>query len=183
MKRKKYERFRPLGCTNTINEVNNTEIHYDAGNYLAIGFTGRANKPLFYSRYYSYDQMMYDIEYHLSRIMERCEEKEARKREAAELLVKTNIGDVFISQWGYEQTNVDFYEVIRISGKSITFRKIEKETVRFVDSMQKYVKPMPGKFCGDAFRKVVKNRAYITISSYKGMKLWKGDNALQTSYG
>ena len=28
-------------------------------------------------------------------------------------------GDVFVSSWGYEQTNVDFYEVVRTTAKYI----------------------------------------------------------------
>lgn len=39
---------------------------------------------------------------------------------------KIQIGDIFYNSWGYEQTQVDFYEVIRISpsGKSVDLRPI-----------------------------------------------------------
>lgn len=28
-----------------------------------------------------------------------------------------SVGDVFVSSWGYEQTNVNFYQVISVHGK------------------------------------------------------------------
>ena len=36
------------------------------------------------------------------------------------------IGDIFSSSWGYEQTNVDFYEVVRKTAKMIELRAIGK---------------------------------------------------------
>ncbi len=34
------------------------------------------------------------------------------------------IGDLFSSSWGYDQTNVDFYEVVRKTAKMIELREI-----------------------------------------------------------
>lgn len=35
------------------------------------------------------------------------------------------IGDIFYNSWGYEQTNVDFYQVVKTTPKTITLRKIK----------------------------------------------------------
>jgi len=35
-----------------------------------------------------------------------------------------SVGDIFYHSWGYEQTNIDFYQVVTVSGKSATFQKI-----------------------------------------------------------
>lgn len=41
------------------------------------------------------------------------------------------VGDILVSSWGYEQTNVDFYQVVGITPKCIKIREISgqfKET-------------------------------------------------------
>ena len=36
-----------------------------------------------------------------------------------------SVGDVFVSSWGYEQTNVTFYQVLSVHGKkTVTVREI-----------------------------------------------------------
>jgi len=37
------------------------------------------------------------------------------------------VGDILISSWGYDQTNVDFYKVLKISpsGKSVSIQRIK----------------------------------------------------------
>lgn len=41
------------------------------------------------------------------------------------------VGDIFYSSWGYDQTNVDFYEVVGLtpSGKSVKVRRIGNKYV------------------------------------------------------
>ena len=39
------------------------------------------------------------------------------------------IGDVFVESWGYDQTNVDFYQVTRVMPKSVEIRAIHGKTV------------------------------------------------------
>lgn len=40
---------------------------------------------------------------------------------------KINVGDIFVSIWGYEQTNVNFYQVISFNGKkTVVLREITK---------------------------------------------------------
>ncbi|ECO4312781.1 hypothetical protein AB0001_004778 [Salmonella enterica] len=43
---------------------------------------------------------------------------------------KISIGDVFVSSWGCEQTNVNFYQVVAVSGKmTVKIREIESQTI------------------------------------------------------
>lgn len=39
------------------------------------------------------------------------------------------VGDIFVYKWGYDQTNVDFYQVIKATAKTVTVRQIEAEAV------------------------------------------------------
>ena len=36
-------------------------------------------------------------------------------------------GDILVSSWGYEQTNVDFYEVVKVTAKTVTLIPIERK--------------------------------------------------------
>ena len=44
--------------------------------------------------------------------------KEAKKAEPVERKHGVKVGDVFYTSWGYEQTNVDFFQVIELRGAS-----------------------------------------------------------------
>jgi hypothetical protein len=35
-----------------------------------------------------------------------------------------NVGDILFNQWGYDQTNVDFYQVVATTAKTVTVRQI-----------------------------------------------------------
>lgn len=39
------------------------------------------------------------------------------------------VGDIFYNRWGYDQTNVDFYEVIRLTNRGVEIQPIESRTV------------------------------------------------------
>ncbi|EIE8009597.1 hypothetical protein LDW55_003780, partial [Escherichia coli] len=42
-----------------------------------------------------------------------------------------SVGDVFVSSWGYEQTNVNFYQVISVHGKkTVTVQEIRASVHR-----------------------------------------------------
>jgi hypothetical protein len=40
------------------------------------------------------------------------------------------VGDVICNSWGYEQTNVEFYQVIKVGQKSIEIKEIYQKTVQ-----------------------------------------------------
>ena len=46
------------------------------------------------------------------------------------------IGTVLISKWGWEQTNIDFYEVVKATEKTVTIRQIASKEVESDTSMR-----------------------------------------------
>lgn len=62
------------------------------------------------------------------------------------------VGDIFASSWGYDQTNVDFYEVVGVtpSGKSVRIVPIAKEVVEGAGTAYTRVKAIPGSAAPDA---------------------------------
>ena len=53
------------------------------------------------------------------------------KRHAVKATNHFKVGDILTSSWGYSMTLVDFYEVIKVSDKSIVLRQIGSKPVSF----------------------------------------------------
>ena len=99
------------------------------------------------------------------------------------------IGDILVSSWGYEQTNIDYYQVVAVSGSTATIRKIGKQHVssqggQYVDA----VIPSVDTFVGPPMKKRVQKTSYggaykIKISDYQTAFPWDGQPDRQTSAG
>lgn len=96
-------------------------------------------------------------------------------------------GTIFYSSWGYEQTNVSFYQVVRLSGKaSVVVREIS-ETTCTKDNIDFYGHVVPNKnqFIGDEMRKRINaalDEPSIKISDYERAYLWDNKPKYVSSY-
>lgn len=91
-------------------------------------------------------------------------------------------GDILVSSWGYEQTNVTFYQVVGFTEKSIKLRCLAKD-VDFNSDVDGYAKPIANQFNGESFtRRLKAGRDVIRISSYSCAQLWNGKPQQFTSY-
>ena len=96
------------------------------------------------------------VEYYIS--IEESRYKRILEDKAKTELVKKNtkVGDIFYSEWGNEQTNVSFYQVIAIKGATYTLRELKKERIEKGNTMTGVVVPLIGDFVNDnAFNKRV----------------------------
>jgi hypothetical protein len=78
-----------------------------------------------------------------------------RKAKKAELMKNMNhsfkIGQVLYDSWGWEQTNIDFYQVVEVKPKSIKMQRIaskyaSSENQKGISSMAAYVEPVQNEF-------------------------------------
>ncbi len=67
------------------------------------------------------------------------------------LLEEIKVGDIFYTSWGYEQTNVKFWQVVKRTAKSVRLRPIKKQIVAVESSMSRYEAPLPNDFTDSAF--------------------------------
>jgi len=58
------------------------------------------------------------------------------------------VGDVFVSNWGYDQNNTDFYQVTKVLAKSVKVRPIDSNVVD-TGMMTGESTPVLNSFCGD----------------------------------
>ena len=90
-------------------------------------------------------------------------EKKARKSESTRTL---NVGDVLYSSWGYEQTNIDFYLVTALVGKSSVKIIKVSGTKEYQEDMSGLIIPDLNSTIGEEFTKRVTNGNVVKISSY-----------------
>ena len=92
-------------------------------------------------------------------------------------------GAIYSSGWGYDQTNVDFYEVVSSTAKTVTLRPLAKRVTELAGFMSERVEPIPGQYTGPAFRR--KNHgagAYVSIDAVSAASVWNGSPELQSHY-
>lgn len=116
------------------------------GKILLKAFKGKSAKPSFYYSYKNDESANKKISAWIEslRIM-----NAAKIRDKAEKNQPHNIkiGDIFRSTWGYDQTNVEFWECVSVSGALITVREIAQQR-EYTESMSGNCLPIPGKFIG-----------------------------------
>ncbi len=102
-----------------------------------------------------------------------------KKKEEMKLFVP---GAILYSSWGYEQTNINFYEILERKNNFVIIQEIGQ--VRDYDSMGNSGTCMPNKEIkiGEPFRKKITKNASINLESYKGCWLWDGKPKSWSSY-
>ena len=138
----------------------------------AICFVGRAVNPTWHYRFKDGQQRINEVTRTFKNVAERAEYKAARKAKAAEASANhgVKVGDVFRSSWGYDQTNIDYYQVLSVSNKTATFCKIAQlsENDGF---LQGNCVPATNQFIGKPFKKLIQKSStessdYIKIYSF-----------------
>ena len=154
----------------------------DGDELVAIGFHGKAQKPDFFNRFRTTEQMDIRIaelvRSRVSHLKMIAEHKEKMKKPH-----NLKVGDILYSSWGYDQTNIDFYQVIAVSKRMVTIRSIAQST----DSSEgnyDYVVPLKDSFFGKPMKKLVDascEQPYLSMNSYSIASPWDGMPLLQTS--
>lgn len=146
---------------------------------IAIAFVGKAGNPTWHYRFRSAEGMQKYINDFLESQRKSLEYKEERKnkRKAPALsAVPYKPGDILYDSWGYEQTNVDFYEVVEVrTASTIVIRQIAQDTEE-TSFMSGHTTPRPGEFIGEPIIKRIQwyeGRPYIK-SEFGCISKWDG---------
>ena len=93
------------------------------------------------------------------------------------------VGDIFVSSWGYDQTNVDCYQVVEVKGKStVVLREVSYKYVEGTQgSMSSGVQPVKDAFISDELiTKRIKDN-YISFD-FSLATLWDGKRSYYCSW-
>jgi hypothetical protein len=126
------------------------ESHYGKGLvtlYYGIAFAGKSNKPLWYSSFRTPEARQHEIDDTIKSRKSVIEYKQKQLQEKRDFVHNIQVGEIFVSSWGYDQTNVDFYQVVEIKGKMVVVREIASKDSHSEHGAN-YVVADPGHFTG-----------------------------------
>lgn len=151
--------------------------------YVAAYFLGKAcrvARNLHYA-FGSHDARSAHIEATKARILASAERKkaDAAARRGPHGL---EVGNVLVSSWGYEQTNVDFFEVVAVRGAVVDLQPIQSEKT-YTGDMTGTAMPKPGHPSGEMLRSKRPNRGAVRLTSYSSATLWDGRPRSFSTYG
>lgn len=96
-------------------------------------------------------------------------------------------GNILVSEWGWEQTNVSFYKVLKVTPKSFKLVKLGKSTVYDNQCMTGVNLPLIDEEVDKPFirrsqNKYTTGRQTVNISDYESAWLWNGKEVGSTHY-
>jgi hypothetical protein len=132
------------------------------GKPTASFYRGRSRKSQSYY-FHNEERRQNYVDTYILECEKKANNKKTRKSESTRTL---NVGDVLYSSWGYEQTNIDFYLVTALVGKSsVKIIKISG-TKEYQEDMSGLIIPDLNSTIGEEFTKRVTNGNVVKISSY-----------------
>ena len=174
-----------------IKDVNTDAVAYvedweNGTKYTAMVFAGKRSK---YDKYYGFKTAERRDEYvkqYFEDIAASYEAKkkyaEKKKAMAAENQDKYEVGKILYSLWGYDQTNIDFYQIVKKTKSMIVIHKIGKEFLDTKYASEDLVMPVKDYFIGKEMKKKVGPYG-VTLNTYANASLWDGQPQYQTAMG
>lgn len=82
----------------------------------------------------------------------RKEERKQTKKQARDNFANPyKVGDLFYTSWGYDQTNVDWFECVEVGARSVVLREIA-QSQEYTTWASGSCSPKEGKYIGEPFR-------------------------------
>jgi hypothetical protein len=122
-------RYIPKGANCILEHENGSALYtYEAaGKFYVIAFWGTSGKSQFHECYRveaQRDQRVIDWKRGVESSVAFRTERKAKKSAWVNPL---KVGEILHSSWGYDQTNVEFYVVTKVSGKRVWIRQIASD--------------------------------------------------------
>lgn len=141
----------------------------------AVAFVGRATKPRWHfvfpseARRDEHIQQLFAERAHVADERARAKAEKARPHTVQE-------GDFLVDSWGYEQTNVDWFQVTRlVAGSTVEARPVESAQIRAGElAMSGTCTPIPDRFVGATRRFRVDGRNSVRTGERRRAELWDG---------
>lgn len=165
-------RYIPKGAARVANKSGSAVayLYRTAGGKLAaIGYRGKAGNPSLNFTYSTEGRRRVSVEQFLAGAdadLKHKAERQAEKRAALAKPHDVKVGDVFRCSWGYDQTNIDYYQVVELRGvRGVVIREIGCQSEQ-TGWLQGRSVPAVGKFTGEPMLKKLDERGAIRIYSF-----------------
>ncbi len=159
------------------------------GRPCAVTYAPRSEKPVWHHSFRDEARRAKAVQEFFDAQRKRAEGVARRRAETKAWLNDFQLGDIVRTCWGYEQTNVEFYEVVEVSGKMVTVRQVATESESTGWAMGRSV-PQSGLYVGEPLRRRATKEG-VRISDCQFASRWGkrvagvvvGEPANWTSYG
>lgn len=154
------------------------------GKPAAVMFGGKRSKPD--NRYYYRDETRRAeaIQQYFESLEGDARRKEERKQKR-QVPNTLKVGDILDGSWGYDQTNVEFFQVVEVKGQYVMVRELCQKTdeTRSSGDMSGHVLPVPDKFTENSkpIRKKVQYGNTLTFRCFN-LSPWDGGSRYASSY-
>lgn len=178
------QRHIPSDATPFIDDKSDAAVYFYRRGALwcARGFHGRCQKPAWRYNFGTSQEAMADhIAGYFRDRRNVCRRKAEEKAKGHPL----KVGDILVSTWGYDQTNVNFYRVVKLNGKTmVTLQSIaaKVETPARHLAMSDYVTADLDSRGGKPFRVKPDSQGRVGLSSYSSASPWNGKPQYRSWY-
>jgi len=165
--------------------VENRENDNTARQCAAMCFIGKRSKPAWYYGFRSQAHMEQKIKEQIEGV-QASEDRKAKEKAERSKPHSLKVGDILVSSWGYDQTNVDFYKVKRLVGKSmVELIAVGSKTVEdseYPHGMACEVVAVPQAEYGEPFKKKANSTNYVSLNSFSCAGKWDGSPMYKSWY-
>jgi len=172
--------------TVTRDGVDATVYVYEVkGRPHACMFGGKRSKPDSHYYYPNVEARDKAVEDYFDGIQASIEFKaayKAKQKAGKEKAVESiKVGDIFVGSWGYDQTNVEFYQVVEKKGVTCKVQEIGQKVVEETQGCG-YVRPNPEVKCGKPVTKRINGSGGFTFDVFS-IYPDEGNPRYQTAFG
>ena len=175
--------YNPVRVATDVTEMYVYEAH---GRYFVKAWLGRSLKPAIYYGFTTVEARDKEVAHFIAQttIQKKHREDAKTARKTADAMPHTlKVGDVLYTSLGYDQTNVDLYEVTKLIGSRMVEVRQLQQTYEENGYMTGTTKPVLGQYRGEAERYRVRgSRNTIKIESYAMATPWDGTPQRYSSY-
>jgi hypothetical protein len=123
------------------------------GRFYAIAYKGKAAKSVWYYQFKNQEALQKKIEETVSGL-EAWEAKKLERRAKQHAPHTLKVGEILRSSWGWEQTNVQYYQVVGVTRNSVALCEVAQNTME-TGFMCGECTPVPNQFIGKVFNRKV----------------------------
>lgn len=146
----------------------------------AIAYIGKSAKKLWHYRFMNDAQRMARIMQLLEDMKTQEEYKAKRKAEKKSFSHNLKVGQFLYASWGYDQTNIDYYQITTTTEKTVTFQEVTQSGEYNGHFMTGTCSPVRNSFKNNKeYTRPVRVGNYVHFAEYKGdfmksLTLWDG---------
>lgn len=158
MSKKPNARWIPKGAAKAQSKDGFCVVYFGknvAGRLYAVGYHGKAGNPDFNYSFKTEEQRAKYVADWFAGWQSSLARKAKRQAEKKAFVHSLKVGSILRTSWGYDQTNIEYFEVTKLVGsKMVEVREIAQEVTE-TGFMSGDCVPVPGKYIGQPMRKRV----------------------------